>query len=294
SGKIEMLVHTTDGAFDLEVDIRFLNETKLNRNAIIIKFQDLTNLRQEALRSQHQADELQKLNQLKDRVFSIMAHDLRGPLLNLTEVLKMLSDGTITAEEFQFLTPSLTKDISYTTDFLENILHWSRSQLKGYTINKEYFDLKVLINAEVSYYRKPAASKNITIADTVENNLMAYADQIMIQMVIRNLTSNAIKFCHSGCEVRISASSADTDYIRLCIEDNGVGIPEENIQRIFNGENVSSRGTQNEKGTGIGLMVCRDFIERNAGSITLESEVGKGTSFTLMIPTKLQEDLPLA
>jgi len=284
SGKIEILVETSDGVFDLEVDILFLNENKLNHNAIIIKFQDQTNLRIEALKSRQQAEELQRLNQLKDRIFSIMAHDLRGPLLNLAEVLKMTSDDTISAEEFKLLSPTLTRDISYTTDLLENILHWSRSQLKGYSINKEFFNLQSMINAEVNYHLKTASAKNINIMQDVSASLTAYADLLMMQMVIRNLINNAIKFCHSACNIYISATCQDAANIILTIRDNGVGISPENIKRIFGGENVSSRGTQNEKGTGIGLMVCWDFMARNEGDITMDSEVGNGTTFKIRMP----------
>lgn len=287
SGKIEMLVETDSGIFDLEVDVRFLNENKLNHNAIIIKFQDLTTLRLEALKSKQQADELQTLNQLKDRIFSIMAHDLRGPLLNLAEVLKMTSDDTISIEEFKLLSPTLTKDITYTADLLENILHWSRSQLKGYAINKEFFDLKKLIASEINYHFKLATAKKIEIIEDLTGELTVFADLLMMQMVIRNLLTNAIKFCHADCRIIISASCLSAEYIFMSIQDNGVGIAPENIQRIFNGENVSSRGTQNEKGTGIGLMVCWDFMARNEGSITIESEVGKGTTFNLQIPRVL-------
>jgi signal transduction histidine kinase len=284
SGKIEILVNTLNGVFDVEVDIRFLNENKLNHQAIIIKFQDQTNLRVEALKSRQQAEELQRLNQLKDRIFSIMAHDLRAPLLNLAEVLKMTSDDTISAEEFKFLSPTLTKDISYTTDLLENILHWSRSQLKGYSINKEPFDLKQLINSEVRYHQKAASSKNIKITQFVEGPITAYADLLMMQMVIRNLLSNAIKFCHSNCEITIYARYTNPDTIELVINDNGIGVSHEHMKRIFSGENVSSRGTENEKGTGIGLMVCWDFMARNEGKISMDSTLGKGTTFTIAIP----------
>lgn len=284
SGKVEMLVSTENGKFDLEADIRFLDDNKLSRNSIIVKFQDLTDLRQEVLKSKHQAEELQKLNQLKDRIFSIMAHDLRGPLLNLSEVLKMTADDTISIEEFKFLSPTLAKDITYTTDLLENILHWSRSQLKGYSINKEVFDLKKLITSEISYHYKAALNKKIEIIQSIPEELTAYADLLMMQIVIRNLIANAIKFCHANCQIIISKVPCDPAYIGLRIEDNGVGISQENIQRIFNGENVSSRGTQNEKGTGIGLMVCWEFMDRNDGSIHIESELGKGTAFNLEIP----------
>lgn len=284
SGKIEMLVKNENGRFDLEADVRFLDENRLSRNTIIVKFQDLTDLRQEALKSKQQTDELQKLNQLKDRIFSIMAHDLRGPLLNLSEVLKMTADDTISIEEFKFLSPTLAKDITYTTDLLENILHWSRSQLKGYSINKEHFDLKQLILSEVNYHSKAAANKQIEIIQSFPQELNAYADLLMMQIVIRNLIANAIKFCHAHCRISISASYQTEGYTSLRIEDNGVGISAENIQRIFNGENVSSRGTQNEKGTGIGLMVCWEFMSRNEGQINIESVVDKGTAFNLEIP----------
>lgn len=284
SGKMEMMVETSNGTFDVEVDIRFLNENKLHHNAIIIKFQDQTSLRQEALKSKQQADELQKLNQLKDRIFSIMAHDLRGPLLNLGEVLRMTSDDTISAEEFKMLAPSLTKDISYTADLLENILHWSRSQLKGYSINREQFDLKRLIHSETNYHIKSASVKNITILQNLQGELLVFADLVMMQMVIRNLLNNAIKFCHADCRIDITAFILNESYVSLEIKDNGVGIAPEKIARIFNGENVSSRGTQNEKGTGIGLMVCWDFMARNEGEIRIESAVGKGTVFNLLIP----------
>jgi signal transduction histidine kinase len=287
SGKLELLVEINAEKFDTEVNVSFLNENKLHRSAVILKFQDLTTLRQDALRSKLQADELQRLNQLKDRIFSIMAHDLRGPLLNLSEVLKMTTDDTISTEEFKVLAPALSKDISYTAALLENILHWSRSQLKGYSINKEIFDFKALILAEINYHHKSAATKKIEIIQNLEDELYAHADYVMMQMVIRNLLSNAIKFCHSNCEIEVSSSYLSGNFITMCIKDNGIGISDENIQRIFSGENVSSRGTQNEKGTGIGLMVCWDFMERNAGTITIDSKVGKGTTFSLSIPRSI-------
>jgi signal transduction histidine kinase len=106
-----------------------------------------------------------------------------------------------------------------------------------------------------------------------------------MQMVLRNLLSNAIKFCHHGCQITIKAAHDTTGFIKLQVSDDGVGISEENILRIFSGENVSSRGTLNEKGTGIGLMVCWDFMARNEGSIELSSVVDEGTIFNLKIPS---------
>ncbi len=283
SGKIELVVTSQADLFDLEADIMYLNENSLGTESTIIKLQDLTALRREAMRSREQADELQRLNHLKDRIFSIIAHDLRGPLVNLSEVLKMISSGLITLEEFKDITPKLGKDILYTTDLLENILHWSRSQLKGYGINKEYFDLRSLIVNEINYHLPSASSKKIGIIQDVFPGEIVYADMLMIQIVVRNILNNAIKFCSEGCEIHLFASYVP-GYMLLCIKDNGVGMPEDVVERLFKGDHVTTRGTMNEKGTGLGLMVCKEFMERNDGSITVESEVGKGTKFNIYIP----------
>lgn len=284
SGKIEMSIQTSSGTFDLEADVRYLDENHLNNDATIIKFQDLTQLRQDALKSQIQTEELKKLNQLKDRIFSIIAHDLRGPLVNLSEVLKMISNDLITVEEFKTLSPTLNKDILYTTDLLENILHWSRSQLKGYGIKKEYFDLRSMIINEVNYHLPSAETKNVNIIQDVFPGKMVYADMIMIQIVVRNILSNAIKFCYAGCEIIISSVYTKDMMMMLCIEDNGVGIKKETLDKLFSGENLSTRGTMNEKGTGLGLVVCKEFMEKNDGNLKVESELGKGSKFYVFIP----------
>lgn len=284
SGKIELTVNTDEGWLDLEADIRYLNENSLNEEATIIKFQDLTTLRQEAKKSKEQADELQKLNQLKDRIFSIIAHDLRGPLVNLSEVLKMISNDLITIEEFKAISPTLSKDILYTTDLLENILHWSRSQLKGYGLNKEPFDLRNLVINEINYHLPSAATKKIEIIHDVFPGVMVYADMLMIQIVVRNILNNAIKFCSERSTIHITAVYQKDQYILLCIEDTGIGMAPEVVNNLFNGDNYSTRGTMNERGTGLGLVVCKEFMERNEGTITVESELGVGTKFYLRIP----------
>lgn len=289
SGKVEISVESPLGVHDLEADIIYLDDNQLSNVATVIKFQDLTHFKQQAVRSQQQTEELKKLNQLKDRIFSIIAHDLRGPLVNLSEVLKMISNDQITIEEFKMLSPTLNKDILYTTELLENILHWSRSQLKGYGLNKEYFDLRSMIINEVNYHLPSAESKNVKIIQDVFPGIMVYADMLMIQIVVRNLLSNAIKFCYEGCEIDIS-SVYTKGQMMLTIHDNGIGIKEETVKKLFSGENMSTRGTLNEKGTGLGLVVCREFMERNDGAITVESELGVGTRFNLFIPVAPSND----
>lgn len=280
------LVHTlNDEIVYLQADIIFLNNNKINNDFSIIKLQDQTNFKKDAIRAREQANELEKLNQLKDRIFSIIAHDLRGPLVNLSEVLKMISNDQITSEEFKSISPTLSKDIIYTTDLLENILHWSRSQLKGFGIKKEFFNLRNLIINEINYHLPAATIKKIKIIHDVFPGEMVYADMLMIQIVMRNILNNAIKFCNEFSEIHITAAYQKNHTMLICIQDNGVGIPENIIDKIFKDENVTTRGTSNEKGTGIGLMVCKDFMKRNDGDITVTSKVGEGSKFCLTLPT---------
>jgi len=174
SGKIALSVTYEQDVFDLEADIAYLDDHQLATGTVVIKLQDLTLLRAESLRSREQAEELQRLNQLKDRIFSIIAHDLRAPLVNLSEVLNMISNDQISSEEFKLLTPTLGRDIVYTTELLENILHWSRSQLKGYGINKGFFDLKGMIVNEV--FRSGKENRNRAGCISRRNGICRHAD----------------------------------------------------------------------------------------------------------------------
>nr|WP_121271261.1 histidine kinase N-terminal 7TM domain-containing protein [Pedobacter schmidteae] len=283
SGKIEMKLKVGRNTFDLEANIMYLNENQLNNEATVIKLQDLTAAKEEARKSKLQTEELKKLNNLKDKIFSIIAHDLRGPLVNLSEVLKMVNTDMISPDEFKSLSPKLSRDILYTTDLLENILHWSRSQLKGYGINQVQFELRNMIINEVNYHLPSAAIKNIHILHDVFPGLIVYADMLMIQIVVRNILNNSIKFCNDGCEISINAVYTNRR-IMLCIEDNGKGMSAEALEMLSTGASVSTRGTMNEKGTGLGLVICKDFMERNNGKMQITSELGKGTKFYLYLP----------
>lgn len=285
-GKMELQISVEQQLIYLEVDILFLNENKISSDFTIIKFQDLTSAKKDAVIAKEQAIELEKLNQLKDRIFSIIAHDLRGPLVNLSEILKMVAYDQISTEEFKNLSPVLSKDIIYTTDLLENILHWSRSQLKGFGIKKEFFNLRNVILNEINYHLPSANLKKIAIVHDVFPYEVAYADVLMFQIVIRNILNNAIKFCNENCEINITAGYQKEGYLKVCIQDNGLGISKPTLNKLFKDENISSRGTNNEKGTGLGLMICKDFMLRNGGDISVESEEGKGTKFYLTLPTK--------
>ncbi|WP_293297436.1 histidine kinase N-terminal 7TM domain-containing protein [Pedobacter sp. UBA4863] len=283
--KIELQATVRDKTIYFEVEILIQQENKLNSAFTIIKLQDLTVAKKDALMAKEQALELEKVSQLKDRIFSIIAHDLRGPMVNLSEVLKMFSYNQISDEEFKALSPVLSKDIVYTTDLLENILHWSRSQLKGFGIKKEFFNVRNIILNEINYHISSASLKKVKILHDVFPNEIAYADLLMFQIVIRNLLNNAIKFCNEGCEILITAAYQSNGMLKVCIKDTGIGISKTILEKLFKEENISSRGTKNEKGTGLGLMICKDFMSRNGGNIEVSSELGVGTTFCVTVPT---------
>lgn len=289
-GKIELEVVKNEKVLYLEADILFLYENKINNDFSIIKLQDLTEIKNDAIIAKQQSTELERLNELKDRIFSIISHDLRGPLVNLSEVLKMIANDQITIAEFKSLLPTLSKDIIYTTDLLENILHWSRSQLKGFGINKEFFNLRNLVKNEIDYHLPAAELKKIKIIHDVFPNEIVFADMLMIQIVVRNIINNAIKFCDLNCEVKITAVYQKDKTLKLCISDNGIGIKKEILEKLFNKENISTRGTLNEKGTGLGLLVCKEFMIKNDGKLEVTSVEGKGAEFSIYIPTTYKEE----
>lgn len=293
---IEQAKSNEDASFELEircqtelyieVDIRHLNENNINEKFTVLKIQDLTASKKDALLSKQQAKELERLNQLKDRIFSIIAHDLRGPLVNVSEVLKLLSTKQLNIEEFSAIAPTLTKQVIYTTDLMENILHWSRSQLKGFGIKREDINVRSIVSNEIAYHAPMAKFKKINLINDVFPHETVYADLLMFQIVMRNILNNAIKFSHENGAIQINAHFLGNNRLQINISDNGVGVAEDKLSSLFADDHYSTRGTANEKGTGLGLAVCKDFIERNYGTIKVDSKLGSGTTFSVTFPTK--------
>lgn len=244
----------------------------------IMLFRDITDRKQ----SEHK---LQELNQLKDRLFSIISHDLRSPLLSLMDILSMANDGMVSDEEFKSYIPTLAKNIGYTSGLVENLLQWSKSQLEGTIIHPVSFDVKDNVAYVLNSFGQVAADKGISLHNNINLPTVVYADMDMIQAVLRNLISNAIKFCQSGDKISVSADlQADKATIRVA--DTGVGIAPNNVTKLFGTNNFTTRGTINEQGTGLGLLLCKDFIEKNGGTISVESRQGEGSSFYFTLPTE--------
>lgn len=285
--KLQQLIsEPSDRRAEVEISGRFYEVavTPLsNRNAsggMILIFWDITERISAVRKIEQQAGELAELNQVKDRLFSIVAHDLRSPIANLSAMLSMMENDMVTPEEFKAMVPTLSRNVSYTYAMLENLLYWATSQLKGYTIHAKVFDLNKMVRDKVLLFEKRASDKGITLVNGVSSTVNVYADPDMISIVLRNLVSNGVKFCQAGDSITISAKVLDSR-ITICVADTGVGIDKYTANKLFTAERVSTKGTANEKGTGLGLKLSREFTERNGGKFWVESIPGQGSKFFL-------------
>jgi len=229
---------------------------------------------------------LKEINETKDKLFSIIGHDLKGPLNSLTAFSSLLIHHaeTLTKEEIKMLSGDVDKSLKNLFTLLENLLEWARSQTGSIDFAPAQFDLTAILNETNELLKVQAQKKNITIINASEGTLMVYAHRHSINTVVRNLVSNAIKFTPTGGEIILSAKQIDK-LVRVSILDNGVGIGKEAVKKLFKvGTKHSTLGTEQEKGTGLGLMLCKDFVERNGGTIGVESIEAKGSKFYFTVP----------
>lgn len=231
----------------------------------------------------------------KDKVYSIIAHDLRSPFNAIIGFTEILSDDNITiSDQNRALYTSLLHDSAISTyKLLENLLEWSQMHLSNYEIQKENILVKFVISDCIALYRATAEKKNITVRNLVTEETKVLVDWQSINTILRNFLNNALKYTPEGGSITFDAALRN-DFIELSVQDTGVGIKPEQLQKLFVvGENTSTPGTNMEKGTGIGLLLCRDLIEKNGGYIRMESTWGEGSTFTVGLPAKATpEDLP--
>jgi len=235
-----------------------------------------------------QRDELQRLNSTKDKFFSIIAHDLRNPfnsLLGFSDLL--LSEYAKLSEEEKLSYLNIIKESAYQTfNLLENLLQWSRTQTKSIQFSPQQLELQEIVN-EVFKLLSDSAKKKSNQLILGETKIELWADKNMLQTILRNLISNAIKFTTAGT-IRVSASKK-SGQVEIAVTDTGVGISPKNIPKLFVvGETKSTLGTDNEQGTGLGLIICREFVEKHGGKIWVKSQLNVGTSFIFTLPQKLE------
>lgn len=273
-----------------------INEQKNQLTNTLAELQELNKLLQTQKEEiQNSKEELEitnkrlaETNATKDKFFSIIAHDLKSPfssMLGFSEILDEEFDNYEMEEKKKWI-KMIHHGLQDTSKLLENLLQWAQSQrgtidfdpksINLYTVSKESYEL--LYNL--------AGDKSIKLINSIPENIILQADANMISAIIRNLLSNAIKFTSYGGVIKLNANlTSDNQFVKIVVEDNGFGISEEMQTKLFNiVEHVSTLGTKNEKGTGLGLILCKEFVEKHHGKIWVESELGKGSSFYFTIP----------
>ncbi|PJA99853.1 MAG: hypothetical protein CO128_02160 [Ignavibacteriales bacterium CG_4_9_14_3_um_filter_30_11] len=233
------------------------------------------------------SEELREANKAKDKFFSIIAHDLKSPFQGLLGYSQILSTEyeTLSEEERMFFINNIDLISKSAYTLLEDLLTWSRIQTDKLVVNKEVFNLMEYLTPTIDLLKQTANNKEIKLTSSIDPKSLVRADKNMVQTAVRNIISNAIKFTNKGGEITI-VSKLVNNFIEIYIEDNGVGIADNNLKKLFKiDENITTKGTANEEGTGLGLLLCKEMIEKQGGEIFVESEIGKGSKFKFTIPS---------
>lgn len=232
--------------------------------------------------------ELQELNATKDRFFSIIAHDLKSPfnyLLGMTELLSENMD-TMSPEKLKVFIKKLNGSAQSAFDLLENLLVWARAQQKMIIMSQKVHNLKGLVNSSIKPILNLSLEKSINLSIEIDPEDKIFVDEYMISTVIRNLVSNAIKFTKNNGYIKVSAKKKDAE-VTISVNDSGIGMSKKTISKLFKiGEDVSISGTNNETGTGLGLILCEEFVTKHGGKIWAESKEGVGSTFYFTVPIR--------
>ncbi|MFO7370907.1 MAG: tetratricopeptide repeat-containing sensor histidine kinase, partial [Bacteroidales bacterium] len=244
-------------------------------------------LRERKTLLEHQSTELRELNRIKDKFFSVVSHDLRGPISSIGGISHLIRESL--EQNNKSLLHEITDYIDQTvfslTGLLENLLNWAQSQQGRFPYNETEIDTKELITEVVRLFSTIAVLKNIRISLKLHGNLYILGDRNSMMMIIRNLVSNALKFTKANGMVSITTSLTGNGMAEIVVADNGVGIPEEKLPWLFEfKDNKSTYGTDKEKGVGLGLSLVNEFVKLNKGTIEVKSKLSSGTKFTIKFP----------
>ncbi len=229
-----------------------------------------------------QSKALQELNLTKDKLFSIISHDLRGPIGQLKQTLDLVKSGSISLEELEEFIPHLDENIGSAFNLTDNLLCWAKSQMEGILIHQVVFDIMEIADENYHLFKLNTDNKHIELVNNINKSIAVYGDRDMIKLVLRNLISNATKFTPPDGKITLGYSTRP-GFVEIYVEDTGGGMPDEDIAKIFRKENFHKDGTSGEKGSGLGLSLCQDFIEKNGGKLTIQSKLGKGSKISFWL-----------
>ncbi len=270
--------------------LEYQSEELTKINAILLKNQETIEVQKEELKATAENleltnSELVNLNATKDKFFNIIAHDLRGPFSSFLGLTELMADElpNLTKDNIHDIAESMRNSASNLYRLLENLLQWARMQQGSFSYHPELLELLPLISESVATAKETANIKNIVLSINIPENLKVYADKNVIQMVIRNLVSNALKFTTEGGKVHISAKSVE-NMVNVSVKDSGIGMDKSMIKNLFRLEvSTNRKGTNGEPSTGLGLIICKELIEKQGGKLWVESEEGAGSVFYFSI-----------
>lgn len=236
---------------------------------------------------EYSEEQLKASNDAKDKFFSIMAHDLKNPIgafMNLSELLTTYFD-TFSPVEVQEMVKEVYNSSKRLLNLLENLLEWARLQTGSVSFQPQKNDLVYVANTTIELLSLNASNKKIELINNVKPNQYVFADENMLFTVIRNLITNSIKFTPEGGKITVSSLKRDDNMVEISVQDTGLGISDDIMQKLFRIDaTIKSVGTANEKGTGLGLILCKEFIEKNGGIIGVNSKLGEGSTFYFTLP----------
>lgn len=230
--------------------------------------------------------QLNESNQIKNKLFSIISHDLKNEIHGLEGSLNLLKDDFISSEEFKEIVPLLANRTHQTSILLNNLLNWSKSQMKELSANPIGLTINSVITEKFKFFEPKANEKELKLVNQLDQDTMVFVDKDMFSIVSQNLIANAIKFCNPNDTITLTSIDKD-EHVQIRFEDSGVGIAPENLHKLFAEETFTTTGTQKEKGTGLGLRICKELVELNHGNISVQSELGKGTTFIISLPKNI-------
>ncbi|MDF2158106.1 tetratricopeptide repeat protein [Algoriphagus sp. CAU 1675] len=265
----------------------YRNIKKINRDLIDQKQM----INDQNLDLEAKSQELESINQTKNKLFSIIGHDLMGPVGQVKAIIDLVLAGHLQKEEFQQILSDLKKDIDSVYLTLNNTLKWSLTQMEGFKVNSSEIDFREIVDDTIRLLDHQFKAKEISLDFQMPSKEEIFADKDLIEVVVRNIISNAVKFSRRGGEVQI-VSNWNQNSLSWSVVDSGTGMSQEQIDQILKGEYAitsSQLGTNKEKGSGLGLQVCKEFVSLLGGELTIESKLGLGTKVSVQIPLKVLE-----
>jgi two-component system sensor histidine kinase/response regulator len=256
------------------------NENNSYQHQLLVKH---NRLREQHAQIQQQTAELAELNALKNKMFGIISHDLKLPMYALRNLFRNVQEKKMSATELKKSVPDILNDLNYTVGLMDNLLHWAKAQMEADLVHPEEVDIEESIQDVLKLLSLQAKTKRIHITLSTQPGMYGLIDKNMNTLVLRNLLSNAIKFTPEDGHISIGAHEHHS-FLEVFVKDSGAGISNEALRKINNRDFYTTKGTASESGTGLGLMLCKEFLARNNTQLHIESEPGNGSTFSYSIP----------